>query len=328
MKIRILQVGYRHDHGVLTFHSLLRLPELFEVVGLADDEDLDKARARVPQAPAYYTIEEALQLDIDAVAIECEEEKATEYALMFAQKGVHVHLDKPGSPCTADFHRLVDTLAAEGKVLQMGYMYRYNPAIREAAARVRRGELGKIFSVEAQMSVRHPKAKRQWLGKFRGGMMYFLGCHLIDLILQICGTPQDILPMNCVTGTEGVEAEDYGFAAFKYENGVSFAKTCAAEYNGFARRQLVITGSQGSIELKPLEILAGENLYTPVATTLDKDSPAAWADGAVISQTEIFNRYDVMMRAFADYIAGREENPYTYDYEKTLFDTLMKCCGQ
>ena len=106
-KVRILQVGYRHDHARQTFNSIMRLSDHFEIVGIAD-ENVEGAKKTINNAPAYYSIEEALKLDIDAVAIECEEESATKYALMFAERGIHVHLDKPGSQNIADFHRLID----------------------------------------------------------------------------------------------------------------------------------------------------------------------------------------------------------------------------
>ena len=42
-------------------------------------------------------------------------------------------------------------------------------------------------------------------------------------------------------------------AVFKYKNGCSFAKTSATEGCGFLRRQLVISGSKGTIEINPIE---------------------------------------------------------------------------
>ena len=40
-----------------------------------------------------------------------------------------------------------------------------------------------------------------------------------------------------------------------------------------------------------------------------------------------FQRYEAMLRAFADMVHGKIENPYTADYELELFRTVMKCCG-
>ena len=34
-----------------------------------------------------------------------------------------------------------------------------------------------------------------------------------------------------------------------------------------------------------------------------------------------------LMAGFAAMVRGERENPYTYDYELTLFRTLLACCG-
>ena len=165
------------------------------------------------------------------------------------------------------------------------------------------------------MSCFHEKEVRQWLQGLPGGMMLFLGCHLVDLILQIQGKPKRILPLSKRTNRE-TNALDFGMAIFEYEKGVSFAKTMAMEIGGYARRQLVVTGTEGTVEIKPLEIFVpGEGThYTEKTEYFEK----AWSDRGVHSQTERFDRYDGMMAAFAAYVRGEIENPYTLDYELEL----------
>lgn len=46
-------------------------------------------------------------------------------------------------------------------------------------------------------------------------MMFFLGCHLMDPILQLQGVPERIIPLNKSTGYEGI---------LEYKNGVSYVK--------------------------------------------------------------------------------------------------------
>ena len=45
------------------------------------------------------------------------------------------------------------------------------------------------------------------------------------------------------------------------------------------------------------------------------------------AESETFDRYQDMMRAFAAMVRWETENPYTLDYELTLFRTLLTCCG-
>ncbi len=332
--VKIAQIGAGHDHALVTLRSLLKQKDVFEVVGFA--EPTPNAREGNPvlfatdeydQVP-HYTVDELLELPgLEAVAIECEEENATAIAQRFAEKGIAIHLDKPGSQDIAGFEKLIATCKEKKTPLQQGYMYRYNPAVMHLMKMVKNGELGEIYSVEAHMDCWHKKEKRQWLSKHQGGMMYFLGCHLIDMILQIQGDPEEIIPMNMSTGLDGVTGEDYGFAVLKYKNGLSFAKTCAAEVNGFLRRQLVVCGSKGTYEIRPWEKPYEDIQCSPTRVALLNDHVGGWGeDQSVALDFAPADRYDDMLRSFAEITRGAE-NPYTYDYELKLFHAVMKASG-
>jgi hypothetical protein len=46
------------------------------------------------------------------------------------------------------------------------------------------------------------------------------------------------------------------------------------------------------------------------------------------SKSEKFDRYDNMMKSFAEYVRGEKSNPYTPDFELELYKTILKACGQ
>ncbi len=320
-KIRIAQIGTsQNSHGRQIFASLAKQTAFFEVVGYTLPEG---ERERFPKAVRAFggyrelTVEELLEdPTIEAVTIETEEPYLTKYALLAARAGKHIHMEKPGGMELADFETLIAVMKETGKVFHTGYMYRYNPVIRQLLKEIRAGELGEILAVEAQMNCIHTPEVREWLNGYPGGMMFFLGCHLIDLILQIQGTPQKITPLN--------KGADFGFALLDYPKGVSFAKCTANEIGGYSRRQLVVSGTKKTVELKPLEIGKGGDL---VATAKTEYTDPAWRDRGVFSETEPFNRYDAMLAAFAQMVAGEKETPYSYDYELKLYKTILKCCG-
>ena len=198
-------------------------------------------------------------------------------------------------------------------------MYRYNPFVQDLMARIRRGELGEILGAEAQMNTLHPPELRRWLGMYPGGSMFFLGCHLIDLILQIQGLPERILPLNKSTGLDGVIAEDFCMAVLEYPRGVSFAKVNSTEAGGFARRQLVVAGSLKTVELKPFEVILGADQRTTRTEFTQQ--------GQFSEDTPLYNRYAPMMRAFGEMVQGKRENPWPYEYERTLYHTVLQCCN-
>ena len=326
-KIKIAQIGTSvNSHGGAIWETLLAHPDLFEVVGYAFPEN---EREKFPKLASIYdgyremTVEEILSdPEIEAVAVETEEIYLTKYALMVAEAGKHLHMEKPGGLDLALFEKLVATLKSKGLVFSIGYMYRFNPKIKEVFEKIKNGDLGRIYAVEAHMDCKHTPAVRSWLGNFPGGMMFFLGCHLIDLIYRIQGEPCEVIPFNCSTGFDGIDSEDYGMVVFRYPQGISFAKTSGAEPGGFLRRQLVICGEKGTVELKPLEIYEDGKPYTVLNESYSEEWMKTWKS----ERSATYDRYAGMMRNFAEMVRGKK-NAYSYDYELNLYKLILKACG-
>lgn len=332
-KIRVVQIGIGHDHATGILDTVLKQQDIYDVcaLGVPESEKTDfcERLKNYENKLPIVTVDEALNLkDIDAVIVETEEENLTKYAYAAAKKGFPVHMDKPGGLKLDEFEKLINAAKENKSVLHLGYMYRYNPAINEAIKKARSGEIGEIYAVEAQMNCEHGREKREWLARFPGGMMFFLGCHLIDLIVRIQGFPEEVIPLNRPTQIGGTTAEDYGFAVLKYKNGISFAKTCAAEPGGYSRRQLVICGSEGTIEMKPLESFdENGDIYTQTAEVNKKKADVDWCYRAPIVSSKPYGRYDYMMSDFCKMVCSDLENPFDYDYELKLYKTLLKACG-
>lgn len=328
-KIKIAQIGANtYSHSPVILDSLLKQSDLFDVVGvvLPENEQQRVDPFRISHNLPLLTLDEVLNdPTIEAVTVETDEIYLTKYAQMAVEAGKHVHMEKPGGTDPVAFKKLLDTAKEKGNVFHIGYMYRYNPYIRELLDDIKSGKLGEIICVEAQMNAPHGPAVRQWLQDFPGGMMFFLGCHMVDLVLLIQGTPKAVIPYNKCTGKDGVTATDFGFAVFEYEHGTSLVKTNAYEWGGFERRQLVVTGTKGTVQLQPLEHSVGDTaVYTDRVEYLTGD----WSESGTPSRSEPFDRYDGMMAAFAAMVRGEQQNPYTLDYEWQVYQALLQACGE
>ncbi|MBE6612974.1 MAG: Gfo/Idh/MocA family oxidoreductase [Ruminococcaceae bacterium] len=334
-KIAIAQIGVGHDHAGALPPAFCALPERFTCVGYALPEG---EAEKYPEKLGMFrglremTVEEILaDPTIDAVAVETSEVHLTKYALLAAKAGKHIHMDKPGGANLPEFEELVDTVKKNGVILHLGYMYRYNPLIAPLMERIKSGEFGEIFNVEAQMNGISPptREKRLWLDTIPGGMMFFLGCHMVDLVIEILGVPERIIPHNICTGIDGVRANDYGFAVFEYPNSKpraqAFVKTCAQEFGGFARRQLVICGTKGTVEVKPLEMhvgSTGSQITEAVITT----NPT-WNDRGLTEKSEPYDRYSTMMDTFARMCLGEIGNPHSPEHELAVYKAVLQAAG-
>lgn len=333
-RIKIAQIGLnRYSHSGEILDTMKSMPEVFDLVGYAlveDERETCQKKMKHLEGCRELTLEQILEdPTIEAVTIETDEIHLNKYAQMALEHGKHVHMEKPGSQDPESFRRLIETVKAGDKVFHVGYMFRYNPFISEAVRRARAGELGLIYSIEAQMSRFDDPECREWFGTFKGGMMFYLGCHLIDLILQIQGMPEKIIPVNTVTGIDGIHTEDLGFAVLQYPNAVSVIRMGGTEVGGARRRQLVVCGSKETLELRPLEHserALGKYMLTTGryrAVMQPGQSKAAVTE----DRSEPFDRYRDMLLAFAAMVRGEKKNPYTADYELALFETVLRCCG-
>ena len=327
-KIRIAQIGtslYSHGEGI--FRTLCRLSDVFEIAGYALPEN---EREKFPERMASFgdfpelTVEQIVSdPTIDAVFVETEEIYLLKYARMVADAGKHIHMEKPGSQCLADFEALIQTVKEKSLVFHIGYMYRYNPMVVELLKQIERGELGQLVSVDAQMSGNQEPELRQWLPTFKGGMMFYLGCHLIDLAFRILGQPQEVHPYNFCSMVDGIEGEDYSMAVLRYPNAIATVRSNGLQHGGYLRRELVVTGSKKTVELRPIEMVyPGGQISTRTEYTAED-----WFEPGVTTTTEKYLRYGTMLRSFAAMCRGEQENPYTPDYELSLFRLILTCCG-
>lgn len=326
-RIRLGHIGTAHDHSGAKLRCAMKFPELFEIVGIAEEKE--QYRPAMEKNETYdgiprMTVDELLDEGIDAALIEGFELDNVSAAQRCVERGVHVHLDKPAGADYAQYLKLLQTAHANNVIVQLGYMYRYNPAVIDCLARIERGELGKIISVDAIMDTRHPKDKRAWLSSFDAGIMFFLGCHMVDLVYRIMGAPLNVKTYLKSTGMDGVSSIDHTFAALEYENGVSTVRAVSNEVNGFGRRQLVVCGERATYEIYPLE-------SPPRAYLTEYEKSKTYAD----ARTEVGGvyldgacRYDAMMNDFAAMVRGEKENPYTFEYELQMHKLFLACCGQ
>ena len=327
-KIRVAQIGTsRYGHGNSIFQAMVNQPDVFEIVGYVMPEN---EREKFPKHLTLFSEYPELTLEqvlhdptIEAVTVETEEIYLTKYATLAAEHGKHIQMEKPGGESLADFERLIETVRRHGKIFHTGYMYRYNPVIMDLLARVRAGDLGEIVSVEAQMSGWWGEESTKWLEGLQGGMMFYLGCHLIDVVLLVQGAPERIVSFNKATRCFDTDAKDLCMAVLEYPRGVSFVKTTQRERGGFLRRRLLVTGTKGVVDISPLEASIDYPLqYTEYAECLSED----WNAPSPRERHAPHDRFNNLMRTFAEMVAGERENPWSYDHELLLYRTIKKCC--
>ncbi|MBQ3075376.1 MAG: Gfo/Idh/MocA family oxidoreductase [Clostridia bacterium] len=325
-KIKIGQIGIGHNHGESKMKAARKFPELFEVIGYAEENErwMEKRGERKGyEGLPRLSVEEVIERS-DAVLVESDVWDLTKYAKMCVDAGKHIHMDKPASGTLEEYKALLDTAKEKNLVVQLGYMYRYNPAVLECFERIRKGELGEIHTIHAEMSTRHPKDTRKWLTNFHGGSMYIFGSHLVDLIVYLLGEPKKISSFVSRTGLDGVDLEDNNLAVLEYDKAMARIFVSSVEVNGFGRRQFMVGGSLGTANICPLErpiTMTWSDLSIADKTYEDRKITLPFEDHTASG------RYDEMMQDFHAYILGEKQNPFTYEHDFLVQKVLDEIVG-
>ncbi len=324
--IKVGQIGIGHNHGEAKMKAFRKFPELFEVVGWAEEnETWVERRGHLPgyQGIPRMTVD-ALIEQCDALIIETDVWNLTGVAQRCIDAGKHIHLDKPASGSLAEYKHLLDTAKEKGLIIQLGYMYRYNSAILDMLRRIENGEMGEIYSINAEMSTDHPQKYRKWLCNFGGGIMYILGSHLIDLVVYLLGKPKKVHSFLRHSGKDGIELPDVTLAVLEYDRAIARIFVSSVEVDGHGRRQFAVFGSKGTASALPIE--------TPVTMTWSDRTIATSPYRNACVPVDVKDipgscRYDDMVQDFYAYVVGTKENPFTYEHEYAVQEVLDEVVG-
>src|SRR5262245_42172631 len=299
-RLKIGQIGVGHAHAT-KLEVYRRLPD-YEVVGIVEPDE--KLRTAAEQQPALsglpWLSEEQLLAtpELAAVLVETPVRDLLNTGERCIAAGKHVHLDKPAGDSLSQYRKLLEAAGKQKLIVQMGYMYRYSPAVILLRQFLKEGWLGDVFEVHTVMSKVVPAAERKKLAEFPGGIMFELGCHVIDLVIGVLGKPDRIqaFPGRVVSG-DGLA--DNMLAVFEYPKATATVKSSAVEVDGGSRRHFVVCGTAGTFHIQPLDSPA-------VRLTLDRDR-GEYKKGTHEITLPKFTRYIADAADMARVIRGEKE---------------------
>lgn len=118
--IKIGQIGIGHNHGEAKMLAVRKFPELFEVVGFAEEnEEWIKKRGNNKgyEGLRRYSADELIE-KCDAILIETDVWDLTATAQKCIEAGKHIHMDKPASGTLAEYKHMLDTAKDKNLIVQ------------------------------------------------------------------------------------------------------------------------------------------------------------------------------------------------------------------
>ncbi|UCE47026.1 MAG: Gfo/Idh/MocA family oxidoreductase, partial [Phycisphaerales bacterium] len=230
--------------------------------------------------------------------------------------GMHIHLDKPAGLSLGAFRKLLYEATRRKLTVQMGYMFRHNPAFRFCFKAARDRWLGEVFEVHGVISKTIGAEQRRRLAAFPGSM-FELGCHLIDAMVKVLGRPDKVTGLSRRTQPERDNLADNQLGVFEYQKCTATIRSALVEVEGQKRRQFVVCGDQGTVDIRPLE---------PPKLLLALDRPVDGFEKGYqeVPMPKMPGRYDDQLIELAQIIRGQKESEYPPEHDLAVHEAVLK----
>jgi predicted dehydrogenase len=271
--IKICMIGAGRV-GKLHSGTLTRYIPGGEVVVLVDTQQsmLDDTGQEFSIGKRFTSLEEALDKEeFDAVVITTPTFTHMALAVMAAEQGKHVFLEKPMAMDLDECDQIIGACNKNGVHLQLGFMRRFDPDFSLAFERIQAGEIGEPMLVK---SLTHgPGLPPPWACdlKTSNGNLAEVNSHDLDATRWLMGSnPARIyLEVANFKGQErGINSENYYdnmIASLKFESGGigSISGVCPCDYGYDARMEII--GKKGIM-------IIGEMKNNALTIGIDRDT--------------------------------------------------------
>ncbi|WP_437180062.1 Gfo/Idh/MocA family protein [Paenibacillus andongensis] len=305
LKIGVIGAGSISD---MHFESYVKQAdaELVAVCDLNRQRAEDKA-AKYNVELIYTDYRELLaNPEVDAVSICTWNNTHAEISIAALRAGKHVLVEKPLCKTVEEAERIQEAVRETGKILQVGFVRRYDTNAQLVKRFIDNGDLGELYYAKASC-LRRLGNPGGWFAdteRSGGGPLIDIGVHVIDLCWYLMGRPKPVSVSGHTYNKLGNRAnvrnlsfykaadynvdlntvEDMANALIRFENGASLmvdvSFTLHAKKDEIAVK---LYGDKGGVELEPELVLVTEMLDTILNVSPQTDSKS-------INITEAFSQ--------------------------------------
>jgi predicted dehydrogenase len=245
LRIGIVGYGYWGPNLVRNFSS----SPLSEVAAVCDANParLDAVRQVHGSCPCVESLDQLLQIPLDAVAIATPVSTHAPIAQRCLEAGLHVLMEKPLAANTAEAEQLVALAGRQQRVLMVDHTYLFSNPVRQIKALVESGELGELYYVDSV---------RINLGLFQKdvNVLWDLAPHDLAIVDHVLGLDaRSISAWGC--GHVHAEMEDVAYLNVDYGDAM-LANFHVNWLSPVKVRQMIFAGSRRSVifnDLNPTE---------------------------------------------------------------------------
>ncbi|WP_319763594.1 Gfo/Idh/MocA family oxidoreductase [Maridesulfovibrio sp.] len=211
MKVAVIGTGSMGQNHVRLYSDI---PEC-TLVGIADKDTEQLAKLKALYGGNIYTdYRELIEKEKpDAITIALPTKHHLQATMDCLEAGIHVMVEKPIAKTVEEAKQMIAKAKECGKVLQVGHIERFNPAITQLKERLAEGQLGKIFTI-------HSRRQSPYPGRITDvGVASDLATHELDMMRYIAQS--DVKTMTAeVSKVMNTNNEDIVFGLLRFENNI------------------------------------------------------------------------------------------------------------
>lgn len=320
-RIRVAVIGTGHGHAASKVRALRVLPE-YELAGVCRPDADEPAEGDAFRGVRWLPLEEVLgDKTIELVAVESLPGRNLTYAQKCVRAGKFVHLDKPPGSDLAALRAMLTEAAERKRVVQMGYQWRYHPGMQGAIEAARKGWLGAVHRMRLWIDKPIGAVERRELARFRGGVLFSEGCHLVDRVIALFGKPDKITGFLRHESPIDDGLADNTLGVFEYKRALAEVSVAAFQPNGGKYRRLEIVGSNGVALVEP---------YAPLRLMIDlKEAAGPYKAGEQPVQLADppGPAYGPDFQEMARIMRQGEQPSYSPQHDLITQEALLEACG-
>ncbi len=264
VRVGVVGLGYWGPNLARNFSAL----DDCELTWLCDDS----AQVREKLAGSFPDVRASGELDdllgdptLDAVVLATPVPTHAELAVRVLEAGKHCFVEKPLATTVVDAQRAVDAAEQAGRILMVGHLLEYHPAVARLKQLVQEGELGSLYYVYGN---------RVNLGKLRAeeNALWSLGAHDVSVVLHLIGEE----PLECSAHgecyvREGVQ--DVVFCYLRFPSG-QVAHLHLSWLDPHKERRITVVGSR---RMATFDDMRTEGKLTVYDKGFDEDA-SSWGE--------------------------------------------------
>jgi predicted dehydrogenase len=316
-RIRIAFLGASHPHAGGKVNVALNSPD-WELVGIYEPDSSVMARYAQKGVKELTKAQVLEDHSIPVVAVESDIPEHAPLGLEAIEAGKHIHLEKQPATNLETLRAVLDLAERKGLIVQIGYMWRYNPAVNAALEAARAGWLGEIFFVRGSMNTNVDEASRLMYKRFQGGQIFDLGGHMIDPMVRLMGRPEKVTPFLHHDGPVNDGLADNTMAVFEWPKALGTFATASMDPRSGSHRTLEFVGTLGTAVVEPLE---------PPSLLIDLSAPAGPYKAGRQTFSYEYTRYVDDFKDLAAIVRGERKFPITGVEDILIQETLLRASG-